>query len=77
MAEPGGVALRLPEAPEQGKPDRQEVIVDYVIACREDLIATLKRHLRDITPAEVRSLWGSAIYAWARTIVYGLDLTVS
>jgi hypothetical protein len=37
----------------------------------------LKRHLRDITPAEVRSLWGSAIYAWARTIVYGLDLTVS
>lgn len=40
------------------------------------MVGTLKRHLREITPAEVRSLWGSAIYAWMRTIVYGLDLTV-
>lgn len=37
----------------------------------------MKRHLRDLTPAEVRALWGGALYAWARTIVYGLDLTVA
>lgn len=41
------------------------------------MVGTLKRHLGEITPALVRSLWGSALYAWARTIVYGLDLTVS
>ena len=40
------------------------------------MFSTLKRHLHDITPAEVRSLWGSAIKAWIRTIAYGLDLTV-
>ena len=38
---------------------------------RENMVATLKQLLREMTPQDVRGLWAPSINAWSRTIATG------
>ena len=38
---------------------------------RENLVATLKQLLREMTPEEVTSLWKPSLNAWCRTLAIG------